>query len=308
MPRAIRVTWPAFKARLVDVLRARGVDVEVAIFNIDVQHAKVDGVFVNASDSDRIVPHAHYESHRQRDIDTYLRGWSPQTRVFRMPYAPGWHRAVYNNGMRQLFIEDRVAKFLKRNHQRFDAAIAAVPDNLVLFDVRLADVARAIEMNDAMFIPNFRDHGGYTNGYYIGAPQVLARVMRRLHEMDSYSETVLNGTDHDLGYEGFLTCALRAHRVRRLVTAQQFFRVRASRHVGWGHSAPGGHVIDWRGTDRDVRGGRGSAGRLYAWMAAQVEKLRCSLEYVQLIWSLREQWPLIKYVDNGDLVRTLQGR
>lgn len=285
LPRGIGVTWPVFRSRVVDVLRARQVPVEVALFGIDVGSERVNGVTVDARDT-AAVPHVYNETTSQPTIDARVKTWCtpPACQLFGR-----WSTAARANAWRQLFIERRVGQFLKQNRARFDVAIVACADLYLTHDVRLADVVRAAGTADAIFTPNFRDHGGgFTDSYYIGRPDVIGTVLCRLNDVKS---APLSEVPSGAAYELLLKAAFHKHGVSRIVTAQQFFKVRANRRVGWG----GTHRIDWSSTEREGAG----------WLGRAVEKLRIQLEYVGLIWRLRAEYPLRNYVANGDLARTL---
>ena len=281
LPRSIRVTWPIVQQRVLNVLRARRCVVTVAVFNLDVNQSKVDGVHVDKRDAD-VVPCQHCETQSQAHVDREVERQWCHPRTCRFMYGK-LSSATTRNALRQMYLEDRVGIFLASRGAHFDAAVVSCADNFLVYDVRLADVALASRTFDAVFTTTNNDAGGYTNGYYIGAPGPLAAVMRRIKEYESYPAM---STSYD--YEYVLRKAFEANRIRRLVTAQVFFKVRASRMVVW----QGAHNLDWQGTDRAVDPSS-------AWFLASMWRLgdRCRViaEYARLIWLLRWQFPLVGY-------------
>ena len=307
--RGLSVTWPMNHARIVNVLRKRGCIVEVALFDMDVGNHTVDGNVV-LRDAESVVGRTesafHYKLLVQEKIDQQLLHWcGPQRHCNALS---DFHRAQYKNAMRQLYAEASIGDFLAARNgsgTQFDVAIVTCGDYYPAFDIRLADIATASRTGDAIFVPTFRDEGGYTDGYYVGRADVLSVVLRRLHDLSlpAASPGSLSGLPAGGGgaasYEIMLKRTFEIRRIRRVPTAQQFFKVRANRLVGWG----GNHAINWQGTDRE------SAEKTWfrTMIGNRVDGMRVGIDYLQLIWSLRHEFPLSDYVANGHVQRTMQG-
>lgn len=309
--RGFSVTWPMTQARIVNVLRKRGCTVEVALFDIDIGNHVLDGKTV-LRDAESVVGRTessfHYKRLIQDRIDEQLAQWcGPHHHCSALR---DFHSVQYKNAMRQLYAEASIGDFLAARNASgtapFDVAIVTCGDYYPAFDIRLADVAAASRTGEAIFVPTFRDEGGYTDGYYVGRVDVLSIMLRRLHDLalPASSPGSLSRLPAGLpsggpaAYEILLKRTFEIRRIRRVPTAQQFFKVRASRVVGWG----GNHMIDWQGTDRQPAANSWFRSRI----GNHVDSMRVGLDYLQLIWSLRHEFPLGNYVADGHVQRTLR--
>ena len=274
IPRSIQTTWPAFQARVLDVLQARGAIVEVAAFNIDVGNATVDGVSIDRRDL-KLVPCIHCESESQASIDRRLDSWcsQPSCKIFQYPGVTS------KNAVRALATEARVSRFLDANKERFDVAIVSSADLYLLFDVRVADVIRSAHTADAVFTASLADCKGYTNGYYIGRPDVVATVMRRMHETKHLDHRYLGW------YEGVLKGSFEHSHIHRLMTAQIFFKVRANGFI----TLPGNSSLEWRGSDRS------KDNHAIATFGEFIDKCRVWAQRLLLMWRLRARYPVWNY-------------
>ena len=71
VPRAIRVTWPAINARIVQVLRDQSMLINVTVFTNDVGEQLVDGCRTELADV-HLVPYSVLEIHPQAEADIVI--------------------------------------------------------------------------------------------------------------------------------------------------------------------------------------------------------------------------------------------
>ena len=193
IPRSIRWTWPVFERQLLEPLRARGHVVDIYGFNVEVHSPVVDDMPLNQSDV-ALVPFAALDSWRQEDIDSVIARLCPDgvlkcksfddqalpySRDARVDVKVGRSMSTkgYMNAFRQLHTEMRVARFMASSSH--DVAIAAVPDLHLAKKIDAAELHRAASDPAVAFTTTVNDAGGYTNGFYIGQPKTLAKVLDR---------------------------------------------------------------------------------------------------------------------------------
>ena len=137
-------------------------------------------------------------------------------------YTPRLNR----NAMVQLFIEQKVADYLHNVAALHDIAIVSSSDFLFMneFD------ARALENsshNSVMTSMQQNGADGYTNGFYVGQPQSVSKVMSRLRDIKNLTKKVKD-------YEYMLRSAFELHNVRHIPMQPWFFmKIRANCRVAW---------------------------------------------------------------------------
>ena len=116
-------------------------------------------------------------------------------------------------------------------------AIVLGPDFHFAMDVEVADVRRAAAERGAVFTTVMNDADGYTNGFYIGHPVPLARIMSRFYAHTKLMALELgqryDGQRFPHNYEVLLRRAFVRHNVQRLRTSMVFFKIRANGHPFW---------------------------------------------------------------------------
>ena len=84
------------------------------------------------------------------------------------------------------------------------------------------DVVRESQLRDAVLTTAVEHAEGYIDGFYIGSPTSLVRVLRRFDKFEYYMHIHRD-------YEWVLKQSFERHGIRRLVTDMVFFKVRANR-------------------------------------------------------------------------------
>ena len=223
VPRAIRVTWPAINARIVQVLRDQSMLVNVTVFTNDVGEQLVDGCRTEQADV-HLVPYSVLEIHPQAEADIVINesctptlDICPMCTVTRLPLEQR------RNAHRQMYMEAVVGRFLNRSNSSFDVAVVIGGDYYPLHNVSASDVLEAATRPHTMFISRTSPSGGFTNGFYIGHLHAVSRVMSRA---DIYFQDTLFRTRR--GYEAHLAAAFAHSGIKEKYTDFLFAKVRAS--------------------------------------------------------------------------------
>ena len=225
VPRAIRVTWPAINARIVQVLRDQSMLVNVTVFTNDVGEQLVDGCRTEQADV-HLVPYSVLEIHPQAEADIVINesctptlDICPMCTVTRLPLEQR------RNAHRQMYMEAVVGRFLNRSNSSFDVAVVIGGDYYPLHNVSASDVLEAATRPQTMFISRTSPSGtwGFTNGFYIGHLHAVSRVMSR-------AEIYFQDTRFRMhrGYESHLAAAFAHFSIKENYTDFLFTKVRAS--------------------------------------------------------------------------------
>ena len=115
----------------------------------------------------------------------------------------------------------------------YDVVVALTADYYTALDISLQDVRYAAQSECAVFTSAMSDlepaavANGFANGFYIGAPLLVAKVMRRLDDAKLWQPRPPHA------YESHLKRAFELHRIERRPTPMIFFKVRADGSVVW---------------------------------------------------------------------------
>lgn len=253
--RGITHTWPTMRQEVMERMRAHGLQTDVYVFNMDTGGAPVDGnVVANQSDL-QVVPATVLESQIQREADRDIAvqcAAMPPNHQCAFSYYPTSHKVPYTspkklatavserrhlNAMRQLYSERAVGRFLQ--HTQYDVAVVCSSDLYLALPLHMPDIWSAISLPNVLWTTAINDAGlrektGFTDGFYIGQPESLSKVLRRL------DESALWSLPSPYDYEVFLRRAFDHHGLVRKVTPMVFFKVRANKvieYYRWNRSA-----------------------------------------------------------------------
>merc|ERR1719272_1608265 len=236
--RSALITWSSVERNVISPLQADGFSITVVSFDLRIGGSLIDGV--NACRSSDVVRCNVCEVDEQARLDLELahkmeefRRREPRSyRLFsicnsqwaRRQYT-GTGMSCFNNSLRQLHMENRVAAHLKSHGAQYDVAVALSVDYYVATPIRLQHVHEAASANASsnptVYVTSVNDSGGYTDGFYIGLPSTLARVMGRF--IDSF-DIIITGHSAE-SYERLLKSAFLARGVLRRTTPLVFFKV-----------------------------------------------------------------------------------
>lgn len=223
--RSIRVTWSALKTRVLDVLREQQMEVYIALLGMQVGDAVVDGCPTRAAD-DKIIPYDHYQPISQKAADAYIDEHCGPPMLLKCPLLMVQVGSIEfrRNGLRQLYVEAAAGRYLSRVGAKFDAAIAVVPDYFALDNISTAAVRESAVRRDVVFASNACSAGGITNGFYVGHPTAVAKVMRR-------GDAFFNGTlpvQRGGGYEKTLAAGFYHHNIQVKLLDWFFVKIRSN--------------------------------------------------------------------------------
>lgn len=229
--RSITFTWPMIAERIVSPLQQAGMHVRIGIVTADVGAHSIDGCKLSLSnlsvvpyDDLKIVP----DELADAEIDgncTYTLTHCPMFRVQKLSLP------TRRNAMRMQYMEAETGRFLKRAvaKDQVDVAVVMLGDAMPVVNVSVADVRAASQLNSTVFLSGIGNAGGYTNGFYIGHPEPLTRILLR---NDYYMRGHLK-VSRGRSYEANLAAAFRQFGVRMLLAHERmpFFKIRADNYV-----------------------------------------------------------------------------
>ena len=179
--RSALITWSSVERNVISPLQADGFNVTVFSFDLRIGGSRIDGV--NACRSSDVVRCNVCEVDEQARLDLELAHKMEDYRlrkpgshhlfsVCSSPWArrqyTGTGMSCFNNSLRQLHIENRVAAHLKRNGAKYDVAVALSVDYYIAMPIRLEHVREAASANASsnvtVYVTSVNDSGGYTDG------------------------------------------------------------------------------------------------------------------------------------------------
>ena len=179
--RSALITWSSVEHNVISPLQAGGFSVTIVSFDLRIGSSRIDGV--NACRSSDVVRCNVCEVDEQARLDLELahkmeefRRREPRSyRLFsicnsqwaRRQYT-GTGMSCFNNSLRQLHMENRVAAYLKSHGAQYDVAVALSVDYYVATPIRLQHVHEAASAtassNSTVYVTSVNDSGGYTDG------------------------------------------------------------------------------------------------------------------------------------------------
>jgi hypothetical protein len=202
--RSLRYTHFNLKNNLIEICK-RCYDVDIYIFN----NKLLDANFI--------------EEEKQVNIDLKIKKLVSEKNIIckmRRDYTPTW----IINSIRQMYSEEKVGNFLKKNKHKYKCAIVCGPDYFLLNQIKIIDIQDSIKNKNCVYTTRVNDAQGYTNGFYIGAPEPIIKITKRFSILDK-----LLPTDKD--YEYLLKKTFEMKNVERKITETLFFKIRSSKEV-----------------------------------------------------------------------------
>ena len=164
-------------------------------------------------------PSTFYEHNSTVDVDARL---AEICKTLRCKYRPNYNAVTTMHAKRQLFSEHQVGAFLHRHQGDYDAAVVIGSDIYVPRPIVPSDLERVFKHGkktrgspaEILTTNNNNGANGVTNGFYVGRPAIVAKVMTRIVDTGNFPEK------HD--YEHQLIRAFKRHGVRSAVYLQNF--------------------------------------------------------------------------------------
>lgn len=217
--RSIRFTYDSITKKLLDPLK-REFDVDIYVFNLDVENSIVDGRSVNCLNY-KIIKSDYCESRKQSDLDKEIDIYY-QSGICKMRHD--YTKVQIINAVRQMYSEYRVGNFLEEHRGDYDTAIVCGPDYYLLNEISLDDVRKSVIQENTIYTTSVNDGQGYTNGFYIGNLNSLINVLKRYEII-----TDLLPTKYD--YEYLLKQSFIKYDIVRNITDLLFVKVRNNQSI-----------------------------------------------------------------------------
>ena len=205
-------------------------DVDVYIFNNNIENTKIDSMIVD-NDDKNLLEADYVEEETQVSIDMKIKEFVESKNikcVMRRDYTP----TTIQNSIRQMYSEEKVGDFLEKNKDKYKCAIVCGPDYFLLNQIKIMDIQKCIN-SPTIFTTNVNDGGlhynrkiypGYTNGFYIGTPNLLIKILKRYSILDKLLPTTAD-------YEYLLKTVFNSNNMTREITNMRFFKVRSNKTV-----------------------------------------------------------------------------
>ena len=127
------------------------------------------------------------------------------------------------NAIRQMYSEYRVGLFVEKNKNKYDSVIVCGPDFYLLNNINLEHVNNTI-INPIVYTTRVNQAHGYTNGFYIGNPHSIIKILKRY-------ETLSDNIPTDKDYEFVLKKSFDDNKVNTDLTEMLFFKIRANKNI-----------------------------------------------------------------------------
>lgn len=219
--RSVKYTHANLKSMLIDIAK-RCYDVDIYIFNNNIENTPIDSTIVNNNDKDLLEAN-FIEEEKQTSIDMKIKTLVQTKKInctMRRDYTPTW----IINSIRQMYSEEKVGAFLEKNKEKYKCAIVCGPDYFLLNQIKIQHIQNCINNKSFVYTTNVNDADGYTNGLYIGSPEPLVKILKRFSILDQ-----LLPTNKD--YEYLLKRAFEINNIDRYITETKFFKIRSNRTV-----------------------------------------------------------------------------
>lgn len=220
IPRSIKYTWKSISKNIVEPLKTK-FDVDIYIFNLNVEDTKVDGVKLNQNDID-IIPYVYKEEELQSSYETNITEICNKINCKIHKYTNN----TVKNSIRQMYSEYRVGQFLEKNKSKYEGAVVCGPDYYILNKINLNDFRESIAAIDTIFLTQVNNGGydGYTNGLYFGNINNLNKMLFRYKELSKYIPTPQD-------YEYILKKACDDKKLKIKISDIIFFKIRANKRA-----------------------------------------------------------------------------
>lgn len=217
IPRSIKYTYSSIQKHLINILNEK-YDVDIYVFNLNVKKTKVDGVILNNNDTN-IIDSNYFEETDQEliDIDIDLLCSKITCKIDK------YSDLTTRNAIRQMYSEYRVGLFVEKNKNKYDSVIVCGPDYYLLTNINLEHVDNTI-INPIVYTASVNQGGGYTNGFYIGNPHSIIKILKRY-------EALKDNLPTEKDYEFLLKKSFDDNKVNTDVTDMLFYKIRANKKI-----------------------------------------------------------------------------
>lgn len=226
--RSIKYTWDSINDNIIDQLK-KEYEVDIAVFNNNVEDCKVDGIQLNNNDMS-IIPYDFLFEYKQSFIDAEVKKIEGEDKDFSSYVC--WKNQK-QNGLRLMYAESQVANFLDENKDKYTFALVSNADYFYLNKFPLECIGN-IRENIIGTCHHWEAGDMYTDGFYIGQINTISKIMKRIHYYYGVIQKYKN--PKGLNYERILNACINHNNISRLKIDIFFLKIRANLHLK--NSAP----------------------------------------------------------------------
>jgi hypothetical protein len=220
IPRSIKYTFKSIEENIINVLKSNNFEVEIYIFNLNINNKKIDNRFVNQNDIS-IIPYNYLEEECQTTIDSQLEYLKKNKPI--LFTRNDYKGEVVQNCLRQMYSEYRVGTFLEKNVNKYDVAIICGPDFYIANKLNITEIHDSY-LNSNFYTTIANDAQGYTNGFYFGKPKILIKPLKRFSYIQDFMPAHRD-------YEYILQQSIDNNKIIRNISSLMFFKIRANKNV-----------------------------------------------------------------------------
>ena len=221
--RSIKYTWDSINDNVIDQLKKK-YEVDIVIFNNNIEDCKVDETQLNNNDMS-IIPYDFLFENKQSFIDLEIKKIEGNNKDFSS--YDRWRNQM-KNGLRLMYVESQVAKFLDENKDKYTYALVSNADYFYLNKFPLECISK-IRKNVIGTSHHWEGGDMCTDGFYIGQINTISKIMKRIH----YYYEVIQKYRHPkrLNYERILNECINYNNIDRLKIDIFFLKIRANLHL-----------------------------------------------------------------------------
>jgi hypothetical protein len=217
IPRSIKYTIKSIEDNIINQLREKYI-VDIFIFNLNVEHTKVDNNILNQKDIN-LIKYNFYEETKQTDLDLEINKlFDSGICKMRTDYT----QEMIRNSIRQMYSEYRVGCFLEKNKSQYKGAVICGPDYYIVNKLNIN--CNYFLNNNEIYTTCVNDAQGITNGFYIGKIDALVPVLKRYNKIKEYLPT-------DKDYENVLKRSFDKNNIVCKKIDLLFLKIRSNKYI-----------------------------------------------------------------------------
>lgn len=223
--RSLEYTYDKLKENLIDVLKSK-YQVDIYGFNNNVHGKYVDGIKQNNNITD-LIKYTVKEEKTQDEIDSIIKT-TIKLKNIKVKMVETYKPSIIKNCIRQMYSEEQIGKFIENHKDKYDCVVVCGPDYYLLKPINIRHVNNIINKKNYVYTADLADVGGYTNGFYIGQPSQIIKIISRFSILDYLLPT-------DKNYEYLLKRTFLKYNIERRVTDIDFIKIRSDKSIKMNH-------------------------------------------------------------------------
>lgn len=225
--RSIKYTCDSIKDNIIDKLK-KDYDVDIAIFNNNIEDCKIDGVEINNNDMS-IIPYNFLFEYKQTFIDNEIE----KIDEYEKEFSPYFCDKFKKNGFRLMYIESQVSRFLEKNKNNYKYALVSNADYFYLNKLP-TECLKNIDEYKIGTCYHWENNDMCTDGFYIGLLPPIIKIMNRINYYYELANNYKN--PRVFNYERILNESIIYNNMSRLKIDIFFLKIRANLYLK--NSAP----------------------------------------------------------------------